>query len=446
MRAPLPLGPAADELRRHLHQLYLRTIQSSAPADHLAGIYFRTEAKAALKARRFVVSALFALLRRRVRTVLLATGGTFAPAALPPAVEASLALYRWLREDLEASAEDSLAVLHAIGAAPEIPLAGQFDAALTAPEQSIALRHSLLPELALRWERHFGPDGAAALAASLQQPAPLQIRIDPQRISRAEFLQRVGDAAHPGRFAPSAVEFIRKVDLREAPGIDRSLYEIQDEGSQLVALALGDLTNRVVLDACAGAGGKTLALASWFPTARLDAWDLQPSRLEPLRKKQSEGTLPANIDLVEAFEDEGGVYDAVLVDAPCRGLGRLRRDPACAWQPWPLEDSLRQVSLVQQECLRQHAAQVAPGGILVYATCSFEPEESTEVSAEFLRMHPHFTADPLPSPFQETGFDATRSSDGSQVTLLPHLHGTDGFFIARFRRVGIGGTGRVTGG
>ncbi len=207
---------------------------------------------------------------------------------------------------------------------------------------------------------------------------------------------------------------------------------MQDEGSQLVALACEARPGQVVVDACAGAGGKALALASEMHNkGRLVACDRDGRRLDELRPRARRAgvhnwearSVPESSDA--RIADLRGSADVVLVDAPCSGLGALRRNPDARWR---LEvDEVDSFPPRQREILERYAQLVKVAGRLVYATCSINRGENEEVRASFLSAHPEF--EPTQVLPEATGLGA-----GAEVQLLPHRHGSDGFYIAAMRR------------
>jgi len=458
---PIPTSPEHHALRGHLRALYAASLGSDAPSDHFLAGYLRKHKEVRGAARAFLGATLFAWLRMRVRTLMLtatwrgeAPRSVFQDEAIVPGVtperEANLAMIRWLVEDCGADAPASIALLEAAGGEAD-SLAGF--AAFVAKQSDgapgdLALETSIPPFLLDRWTRRFGQDVAAGLARSMGTPAPLDLRANPIIRSREALI----DSLNAGRpeplaltapHAPLGVRLRSKLNLQNVQGLELGCYEIQDEGSQLVVEALAGLPEKArVLDACAGAGGKALNIAARFPEAtRIDASDNDQARLEKLAPRAADARATAIKVMPGDSLPDAAVYDAVLVDAPCLGLGRLRRDPASAWRG-SLRERIALATAQQRECLAQYAPRVRPSGLLVYAACSFEEEETAGVVEWMREKFPDFAPDPLPGVFKDAKFDATRSADGSSVTLLPSLHGTDGFFIARWRRSSAGGDWR----
>jgi len=304
------------------------------------------------------------------------------------------------------------------------------------PLDALAAETSLPRWLAKLWSEQLGSGETRALAQALNQRAPLTVRANLLKNTREELiatLRAEGSRVEPTRLSPWGVTFTGRTNVFALRAFKAGLFEVQDEGSQLIALSCEARPGQLVVDACAGAGGKTLALASEMRNkGRLVACDRDARRLDELRPRARRGgahnwEARAVPESGEArIADLRGQADAVLVDAPCSGLGALRRNPDARWRL----DAAEVASFPprQKEILERYSRLVKPGGRLVYATCSINRAENEDVRAAFLAAHPEFEPAPaLPHPI---GLGA-----GSEVQLLPHRHGTDGFYIAAMRRL-----------
>jgi len=283
-----------------------------------------------------------------------------------------------------------------------------------------------------RWLDRYGFDAVERWLQFDNQPAPLTLRANRLRITRDELATRLaglGIDAAAGRFAPDALVLRAGQTTR---GVDHSLYVVQDEASQLLPLLAGVNPGRRVLDACASPGGKTTALAAEMDARDvLIACDVRDARVDLLRRTVN-ASGASNVRLVQAdllaplpFR---APFDTVLVDAPCSGLGTLRRDPDIRWRRG--EDDLPALAAAQLVMLQRAAEVVAAGGRLVYATCSSEPEENEGVAAAFLATTPDFAAVDL-----RRGTPALPPSviDGNgHLRTYPHVHGLEAFFGAAF--------------
>jgi 16S rRNA (cytosine967-C5)-methyltransferase len=233
----------------------------------------------------------------------------------------------------------------------------------------------------------------------------------------------------------------RQPNVEAEIGHGRGWYEVQDEGSQVSALMANASPRQQVLDICAGAGGKTLALAAAMRnTGQIFAYDEDALRLRPILERlkragvRNAQVLPAGAS--EALAALGARFDLVFIDAPCTGTGAWRRRPDAKWRLRPA--NLEQRRAEQSALLEAAAALVKPGGRLIYVTCSVLPEENGDQIGAFLANHPAFATLPWRDAWAAgVGGEAPSSADGSETSLLitPARHGTDGFFIAVLARV-----------
>jgi 16S rRNA (cytosine967-C5)-methyltransferase len=302
---------------------------------------------------------------------------------------------------------------------------------------SITLSHPRW--LVARWYDRLGFEATEAWLHFNNAPAPLTLRANPLRLkgdNLASRLAHAGIVVRSARFAPDGF-IVEAGQHAAAAGLEAGSFVVQDEASQLVALLAGDRPGRLVLDTCASPGGKTTALAAAMRNeGMLIACDVRNRRMELLRR--TVGTTGAtNVRLVQAdlrvplpFTRR---FDCVLVDAPCSGLGVLRTDPDIRWRRE--ERDLISLSTAQQKMLDHAADAVAPGGRLVYATCSSEPEENEVVAAAFLGGHQEFVA--VDARDASEALPAALVDQQGHLRTLPHLHGLDAFFGAVFRRRGV---------
>jgi 16S rRNA (cytosine967-C5)-methyltransferase len=279
------------------------------------------------------------------------------------------------------------------------------------------------------------------LAYDLNRTAPLDVRVNRVKSDRDKVLARLDAdgalfAARPTPFAPDGVRFLNKPPIHRHPMFDDGSIEVQDEGSQLLAHLLAPKRGEMVVDFCAGAGGKTLALGALMRnTGRLYAFDVSAKRLERFAPRLARSGLSNVHPAVIVSENDSkikrlaGKIDRVLVDAPCSGLGTLRRNPDLKWRQSP--ESVREMNVKQASILASASRLVKPGGRLVYATCSLLDEENSGIVRGFLEAHPEFELRPVA---QELARLHIELDTGEYLQLLPHKHGTDGFFAAMFER------------
>jgi 16S rRNA (cytosine967-C5)-methyltransferase len=315
-------------------------------------------------------------------------------------------------------------------------------AALADPVERLSVEGSLPRWIAERFVAELGEDEARALARAMNERAPLTVRANLLRTTREALQARLSDegvAARPTARSPWGLVLDGHANAFALASFQEGLFEIQDEGSQILALAVAARPGQTVADACAGAGGKSLALAAeMHGKGSLHALDVDAERLDEARRRARRAgvhnlrarVLPAGPAADAALDDLAGRCERVLVDAPCSGLGTLRRKPDARWRLAP-EDPARFASL-QRELAVRFAKLLAPGGRLVYATCAIGATENDEVAA-FVEREIGLVPAPLE---QGLGKDVARSLQvaGHTLQLLPHRHGTDGFFAASFVR------------
>lgn len=308
-------------------------------------------------------------------------------------------------------------------------------------------RHNLPQWLAEPLKAQLGAD-FWPLAESLQQQAPLDLRVNLLKAKREEVrkeLAQAGIEAVATPYSPWGLRVQGKPALNRLDAFTRGAVEVQDEGSQLLALLLDARRGEMVVDFCAGAGGKTLAIgAQMRNTGRLYAFDVSGHRLDALKPRLARSGLsnvhPAALahERDERVKRLAGKIDRVLVDAPCSGLGTLRRNPDLKWRQSP--QAVQELCAKQAAILASAARLVKSGGRLVYATCSVLPGENEAIAEAFGAAHADFTplaAGDLLAQLKVEGAVGLCSGgeDGQRcLRLWPHRHQTDGFFAAVWQR------------
>lgn len=275
------------------------------------------------------------------------------------------------------------------------------------------------------------PELAHVDLPSLLGRAPLDLRVNTRRADRAQVLAAFPQAA-PTRLAPAGVRLAEPVAVEQHPLFEAGAIEVQDEGSQLIAHACAAQSGMTVIDLCAGAGGKTLALAADMGgSGRLVACDTDRTRLGRLPARAAragaEGIEQLLLDPgreADQLAALAGTADVVLVDAPCSGTGTWRRNPEARWRLSPAR--LDRLVALQARLLVLGAGLVRPGGALVYAVCSLLDREGRAQLDAFVASHPEWV---VKRPFIDGGEDR-----GHGVLLTPFRDGTDGFFVARLER------------
>lgn len=304
-----------------------------------------------------------------------------------------------------------------------------------------------IPEWAMpAFERAFG-ERALAEAQAMTERAPIDLRTNTIKATRDKVLSALETlGATPTRFAPFGVRIPAREGPAKSPHVEaeashgKGWFEVQDEGSQIAAALSGAGPGLQVLDLCAGAGGKTLAVAAAMEnTGQIYAYDSDKGQLRPIFERlQRAGVRNAQVldggDRA-ALAALGARFDVVLVDAPCSGSGTWRRKPDAKWRLKPEALANRQED--QRKVLALASGLVKPGGRLVYVTCSVLPQENIDQVGWFQASHAGFEIVPYEELWQASiGGEPPLSADGSKQTLLltPASHGTDGFFVAVFKR------------
>lgn len=282
---------------------------------------------------------------------------------------------------------------------------------------------------------------ADALCLAMTQRPPMTLRTNTLRSSRDALivaLEREALRGAPGRLAPDAIVLETRRNVFRTQAFRDGLFEVQDEGSQLVSLMCGVEPGMVVVDGCAGAGGKTLHLAALMEgRGTLHAFDIATHRLDALRDRARRAG--AHNIRVHSLEDArprkrlAGTADVVLVDAPCSGTGVLRRNPDTSWRL--ASEDVERMRKQQRAILEAYAPLVRPGGRLVYATCSVLERENNELVEDFLQAHAAFTRAPALALLERhASIPSSDPTDDGALHVDPLRHGTDGFFACTLVR------------
>jgi 16S rRNA (cytosine967-C5)-methyltransferase len=293
--------------------------------------------------------------------------------------------------------------------------------------------------LVTRWVELFGSDFTIGLCKALNERPKLCIRIN-TLLTDKEALQRQlsaeGVCVMPGLFTQEALYILDSPPINHLKSFDDGLFTPQDESSIIASLAVGVESNDKVLDVAAAPGGKTTHMAALMENkGEIIAWDIHPHRIKLI--EQNSRRLKATIVVTQVRDakipdkDMFNKFDKVIIDAPCSGLGVIRRKPDIKWSKKP-EDILA-LKVEQAKILEVCSKYVKPGGFLVYSTCSIDPEENEKIVEEFLAKNQHFTYDDLRPYLPEKLCQNVERLYGN-ITLYPNIHGTDGFFIARLKK------------
>lgn len=417
----------------------LQDVESTArPADAVTSAFFRARRALDDRDRGEILERLYALLRHRARLGWwLARHGR--------ADTARNRLLAWLALGESKTPDQVKRLFNGANFAPAV-LTQQETTLLVKLQGSTMVHPDMAEEVRAEcpsWalaplRRRFGEAFAAEMAATLAPP-PLDLRVNPIKSTRAavlEELRGLGLEAEATQLAPQGIRVNERFSLARLNALKSGEVEIQDEGSQLVALLVDARPRERVVDFCAGAGGKTLALASAMENrGHLVACDVSEGRLKRCAERLRHAGLQNTETRLLASETDRWVkrhkwgFDRVLVDAPCSGTGTWRRNPDARWRA-PEENGLEALVALQARILASAARLVKPGGRLVYSTCSLLPEENEAQVAAFLAATPAFHVLPL----AEVAPDLAGAAEGDFLSLTPARHGTDGFFAAVLTR------------
>jgi 16S rRNA (cytosine967-C5)-methyltransferase len=399
----------------HLERVLAELLKFERPADQALSAYFRSHRNLGQQDRAFIAETAFAVLRRK--RSLEAAAGSAAPRDL--AIAALVRVFGLSGRALDRDAD--LVARVKTFAGRELPAAVQAD----------------LPDWL--WERLVGAYGAqeaATIAQSLLGSAPLDLRVNLDKLTREQALAQLSFEGALSPYSPAGIRLKGKPAINRSPLFLAGAVEVQDEGSQLLAYLVAPRRGEMIADFCAGAGGKTLALAMLMHgTGRIYAMDVSEKRLRELAPRAARAGISNVHPIVLSSEGDirakrlAGKLDRVLVDAPCSGFGTLRRNPDLKWRHGPV--ALAELAAKQARIVNAAAKLLKPGGRLVYATCSILPEENEAVVDAFAAGHPEFKALSCAELLktQRIALDT-----GERLRLWPHLHGTDGFFAAAYER------------
>ncbi|MFA6313606.1 MAG: RsmB/NOP family class I SAM-dependent RNA methyltransferase [Sterolibacterium sp.] len=414
----------------HAGEALQRLLDFTQPADAVLSAYFREHRDLGGRERGFVAETCYAVLRRKRQLEKLVAPAKSARWLLLASLLRFSGVGQRQLADLVSAAERDWLLEFKSRPEPEMNLADQAD----------------LPDwLVEKLQQRLSASELLELARGLNQAAPLDLRVNSIKAKREEVLARLaaeGIAAEACRYAPLGIRLKAKPALQKHPLYLEGAIEVQDEGSQLLGYLLAPKRGEMVVDFCAGAGGKTLLLGALMrSTGRLYAFDVSDKRLAKLKPRVARSGLSNMHPVCISSENDirvkrlAGKIDRVLVDAPCSGLGTLRRNPDLKWRQTP--QGVEELTRKQGDILAGAARLVKPGGRLVYATCSILAEENELVVDAFLVRHPGYHRLGAGDVLAQQGImiDACAYGEqGQDLRLLPHLHGTDGFYAAVLER------------
>jgi 16S rRNA (cytosine967-C5)-methyltransferase len=421
-----------SNLLRQAAMLLNNLLDFNSPADAKLGEFFRNNRELGTKDRAFVAESVYGVLRR-LRYLSAVTANEEGDPD-----DARKLILAWLLRVQGKSIRELEPILNdqqtewaqAIKAknTENLPLAVQAD-----------VRDWLWDKLVAQ----YGQDLALTICRSMFDQASLDLRVNTIKDTREEVLAKMvaentvkDNVIAPTPYSPIGIRMGAKLNISKHVLFEAGKIEVQDEGSQLLAYLVAPKRGQMVADFCAGAGGKTLAIGALMKnTGRLYAFDISEKRLHNLGQRLKRSGLSNLHAQVIASETDpklkrlNSKFDRVLVDAPCSGFGTLRRNPDLKWRFEAADIS--ELNVKQASILARAAKLVKAGGRLVYATCSLLVDENEAIAEAFLRANSDFSLVPANTVLAQ---QQIKLDTGSYLKLLPHLHGTDGFFAAVFER------------
>ncbi len=398
-------------------------LSNTGPADVKLGWFFKQNRDLGTKDRAFIAESVYGVLRRKSFLSYVSDGED--PRKL---------LVAWLVRVQGMSTRDLADSL----TAQQKEWAQEIKAKKT-DDISKAMQADL-PEWL--WDKlvvQYGEEEALTISRSMHQPASLDLRVNLVKATREDVIAKFASEkteVNPTPYAPNGLRMPQKMTISRHVLFTDGKIEVQDEGSQLLAQLVAPRRGEMVADFCAGAGGKSLAMGALMRNSgRIYAFDVSEKRLQNLGKRlKRSGLSNLHSQVISSEADPklkrlNGKFDRVLVDAPCSGLGTLRRNPDLKWRQKP-QDVL-ELSVKQTNILARAAKLVKTGGRLVYATCSLLQDENEVIADAFLKANSDFVLVPAGPILQQQQINL---DTGPYLKLLPHLHQTDGFFAAVFEK------------
>jgi 16S rRNA (cytosine967-C5)-methyltransferase len=403
----------------HIENVLAQMLRFDRPADAVLSNYFYQNSKLGSQDRHMIAETSFACLRRlgQLRALIEPDRITVRRLALATLTRVRGLNLKEFGTCLKASEEEWLSTFKG----------------RTLPDD-LAIQAEL-PQWIVDRLGERSPEEVMALGRSMMQPAPLDLRVNTLKMKRDEALCRLDEAgikAEATPYSPFGIRVQGKPALNKLELFKSGAIEVQDEGSQLLGLLVGARRGEMVADFCAGAGGKTLLLgAQMASTGRLYAFDISEKRLANLKPRLARSGLSNVHPQLIASENDtrikrlAGKLDRVLVDAPCSGLGTLRRNPDLKFRQ--TAESVEALNQQQLAILTSASRLVRNGGRLVYATCSLLPQENQLIVESFLKDHPEFTQVSVGELLKENKIPLEM---GTNLIIDPSVHNMDGFFAA----------------
>lgn len=423
------------DLLRQAAMLLTNLLDFNSPADVKLGEFFRNHRELGTKDRAFVAESVYGVLRRLRYLSTVTANDDDDPD------DARKLILAWLLriegksirelEPILNEQQKEWAVAIKSKSTDDLPLAVQAD-----------VRDWLWEKLVTQ----YGEEQALTICRSMFDQASLDLRVNTIKATREEVLAKMqaentvkDNVITTTPYSPVGIRMGAKLNISRHVLFEAGKIEVQDEGSQLLSYLVAPKRGQMVADLCAGAGGKTLAIGALMRnTGRLYAFDVSEKRLNNLGKRlKRSGLSNLHAQVINNENDLklkrlNGKFDRVLVDAPCSGLGTLRRNPDLKWRQ--TEQDVLELTQKQSAILARAAKLTKAGGRLVYATCSLLKDENEAIAEAFLKEHGDFKLVPANEVLASQNITL---NTGDYLKLLPHLHGTDGFFAAVFEKVNM---------
>jgi len=434
----------------HASESLQLVLSSEKPADSVIDLFFRSRKYLGSHDRRFIAESTYGTLRhlRKCESLLRRALGNNADGMIPEDGFLLLVVTYLLAVEQRTPIE-GVDLQSAVKSGQLKPQLGSLLQSLSTPQDvqpadpvvRIGEEYSYPDWMVQRFLDQFGEKETLLLCESLNGQAPLSLRANSLKSSVEECqeaLRKEGVATERTKLSPFGLIVPKRINIFQIQAFRDGLFEVQDEGSQLVPYLLDPKPTAKVLDACAGAGGKTLELAALMKNrGEIVAADVNSFRLDQLRKRaQRAGVSNVRIrqvqDIADLAEQYTDYFDVALIDAPCSGIGTLRRNPGMKWMV--TEETIREVSEKQLHILEACVPFVKTGGRVAYATCTLFREENETVVETFLKAHAEFALDD--PPLDRARFDFSPYSVGKYIKFTPYRDGTDGFFIAVMKKHG----------
>jgi 16S rRNA (cytosine967-C5)-methyltransferase len=433
----------------HTQELLGIVLQSKKPADSLIDTFFRSHKYLGSHDRKFIAETTYGTLRhlRKCEYYLAPLINNIDIELLEEdrillLVLAYLSLagkIKDLTSDLVASKLKTVRLREKITEFLSNPTASMLVKADSVIER-IGIEQSFPDWMVLKFVEYYGESEAEKICKSLNEQAPVTLRVNTLKSTVEqcqEKLQEQGIESIRTPHSPIGLNLLKRTNVFSLSAFKEGYFEVQDEGSQLLPLIIDPKPNVKLLDACAGAGGKTLAFAALMKNrGEIYATDIQSFRLDELRKRTKRaGAQNVRVQEIRGLEDLAerytGFFDIVFVDAPCSGLGTIRRNPGMKWLV--NEQTVHEVAEKQSAILQSSAPLLKTAGTLVYATCTLLRQENEDIIERFLLSQPEFQIRDMTQAAHQ--WNIADAAAGKYVKLLPHVHGTDGFFCAVLERL-----------